>query len=57
MTKRNINQVEPHIDFSWTDIGVGIRLFETHEICAHKLCLDIQIVWVNIWVHFIKRNI
>ena len=42
--------------WDWLDFGIMLRIYKTSELSDYKLCLDIQILWINIWMQFFKKK-
>jgi hypothetical protein len=45
------------IDFNWDwqDFGIMFRIFKASNYCGYKIIIDIQIIWLNIWIKLYKK--
>ena len=44
------------IDWDWEQFGIGIAIWKNAEINTHKIGIDIQILFLDIWMVLIKKN-
>ena len=42
--------------WDWLDFGIMLRIYKTSELSDYILCIDIQILWLNIWMQCFKRK-
>ena len=42
--------------FDWETFGIGIELFKNAEISDYVMSLDIQLLFLNIWIQFVTKG-
>jgi hypothetical protein len=42
--------------WDWFDFGLMLRVFKNAIHTKHKVSIDIQIGWLNIWIQIIRRD-
>lgn len=52
--------MKKHVRFSWmwdwTDIGIMFRVYKTTKSANYHFCIDIQVLWPNLWIQLGKRK-
>lgn len=42
-------------NWDWSDFGFMFRIYKTNKISDYHLVIDIQILWLNIWISTFKK--
>jgi len=42
--------------WDWTDFGLMLWIYKTTKWATHKMYIDIQLFWLNIWIGVNKRR-
>lgn len=46
-----------NILWDWYDFGIMFRIYKlTTKTASHYFSIDIQILWLNLWLRFWKKN-
>lgn len=47
---------KPVIFWEWTDIALCLRIYQQTKFSNYYIGVDIQVLWLNIWVQCLKKN-
>jgi len=47
--------MKTHFIFDWETFGIGITLFKNAEISDYLISLDIQLLFLNIWIQLASK--
>ena len=50
------NYVNPCIFWEWTDMAFCFRIYKLTNLSEYHVGVDIQIIWLNIWIQCLKKN-
>jgi len=45
-----------HKYFDFSDFGFSFRIYKTNTFCNYNFIIDIQIIFLNIWIETFKKK-